>query len=102
MQMLAASAERHIRWREQNPDIEILDLAYRDINKNTLDVLRKVYRFLDLELTPEIEESVIGWERDKDRNKFARNTYAAEEFGLTDDQIRDAFQPYMARFSEFI
>jgi type III pantothenate kinase len=50
MQMLAASAERHIRWREQNPDIEILDLAYRDINKNTLDVLRGVVQKLKAEL----------------------------------------------------
>ena len=102
MQMLAVSAEKHIRWREQNTDIEILDLSYRDINRSTVDVLRKVYGFLDLELTSEIEQSVIGWEHDKDRNRFARNTYAAEEFGLTDDQIRDAFQPYIARFSEFI
>jgi len=102
MQMLAVSAEKHIRWREQNTDIEILDLSYQDINRNTVDVLRKVYRFLDLELTSEIEQTVIGWEQDKDRNRFARNTYAAEEFGLTDDQIRDAFQPYIARFSEFI
>ena len=101
LKMLALSAEKHIQWRVQNPDIKILDLSYEDINRRSIDVLRKVYAHLDLELTSEIEESVIGWEQDKDRNRFARNTYSAEEFGLTDEQIREAFQPYIKRFSDF-
>ena len=69
-----------------NPDIKILDLSYEDINRRSIDVLKKVYAYLDLELTSEIEESVIGWEQDKDRNRFARNTYSAAEFGLSDEQ----------------
>ena len=101
MTMLALAAEKHIRWRDQNPDIEILDLSYEDINERSVDVLRKVYAYLDLELTPKIEESVIGWERDTSRNRFARNSYSAEEFGLTEAQIREAFRPYINRFSAF-
>jgi hypothetical protein len=101
LQMLALAAQKHITWRDQNPDIAILDLAYRDINQHSNDVLRSVYHYLDLELTPEIEQSVMGWEQDKDRNKFARNSYAAEEFGLTNDQIHEAFAPYIARFSQY-
>ncbi|MFO1426363.1 MAG: sulfotransferase [Steroidobacteraceae bacterium] len=99
MQMLAAAAEQHIRWRERNPDIEILDLSYEEINRNSVGVLRKVYDFLDLELTPQIEQSVLGWEQDKERNRFARNSYASEEFGLSDAQIREAFKSYVAGFS---
>jgi hypothetical protein len=98
MQMLAAAAERHIRWREQNPDIEILDLSYEEINRNSAVVLRKVYRFLQLELTAEAEAAVRAWEQDQGRNRFSRNSYSAEEFGLTDDQIRTAFRPYIERF----
>jgi len=101
LKMLALCAEKHIQWRVQNPDIKILDLSYDDINRKSIDVLRKVYAHLDLELTSEIEESVVGWEQDKDRNRFARNTYSAEEFGLTDEQIREAFRPYIQRFSDF-
>ena len=31
-------------------------------------------------------------------NKFARNSFSAEEFGLTNEQIRTAFRPYIERF----
>jgi len=98
--MLAQAAENHLKWREQNPDIKILDLGYQDINENSNDVLRKVYHYLDIELTPEIESSVMVWEKNKERNKYAKNTYTAEEFGLTNKQIHEAFEPYIARFSE--
>jgi Sulfotransferase family len=98
MQMLAAAAERHIRWRDENPDIEILDLSYEEINRDSVAVLRKVYRFLNLELTADIEAAVGAWEQDPGRNKFARNSYSAEEFGLTNEQIRTAFRPYIERF----
>jgi Sulfotransferase family len=100
MQMLATAAEKHLRWRDQNPDVAILDLSYEDINRDSVGVLRKVYRFLDLELTPQIEQSVRRWEQDKSRNKFARNTYAPDDFGLTAPEIREAFQAYIARFSD--
>lgn len=101
MQMLAAAAERHIRWRKQNPDIEILDLSYDEINRNSVVVLRKVYQFLRLGLTAEVEAAVRAWEQDLDRNRFSRNSYSAAEFGLTDDQIRTAFRPYIERFGGF-
>jgi len=101
LSFLADSATKHIEWRDQNPDIRILDLAYPDINRNTVEVTRKIYEYLDLELTPGILSSVTGWEKDKSRNKFARNTYSAEEFGLTNEQIREEFAPYIERFSEY-
>jgi len=101
LQMLALSASKHMQWRAANPDIEILDLAYEEINQHAVDVLRKVYAYLDLQLTPAIEAAVLGWERDRDRNRFARNSYAAEEFGLTNERIHEAFEPYMQRFSRY-
>jgi hypothetical protein len=102
LKMLSESAEKNIKWREQNPDIKILDLSYEEINRNSINVLRSVYQFLGLELTPEIEESAIGWEKNKKKNRFSRNSYAPEEFGLTERQIRDAFEPYIERFSGYI
>lgn len=101
MQMLAAAAERHIRWREQNPDIEILDLSYTEINRDSVAVLRKVYRFLGLSLSADIEAAIKDWERDESRNKFVRNTYSSAEFGLTDSEIRSAFRPYIDRFGGY-
>lgn len=102
LDMFAASAKRNIEWRANNPDVEVLDLSYREINDDAIGVLHKVYDFLDIELTPQIENSVKGWEEGKSKKLFARNTYAPEEFGLTEQQIHGAFSEYMERFAEYI
>lgn len=98
----SAAANDNVRWRESNQDIDILDLAYRDVDKNTIGVLKEIYSFLDLELTPAIEDSVRGWENDGKRNRFQKNTYSPEELGLTTERIHEAFGPYIERFSGYI
>ena len=67
-----------------------------------MEALRSVYGFLKLELTPDIEASITRWEQSKGRKQFARNKYGAEEFGLSDAQIHQAFAPYIERFHNFL
>jgi LPS sulfotransferase NodH len=100
--MFAHQSQVHIAWREQNPEVQILDVAYRDINNNTEAVLNDVYDFLDIELTSNIRQAVNAWERDKSKNRYARNDYRPEEFGLTTAQIHQAFAPYMERFQQYL
>jgi hypothetical protein len=98
----SAAATENLHWRESNADVDILDLSYYEVDNDTVGVLRKIYSFLDLELTPAVENSVLGWERDGNRNRFKKNAYSPEEFGLTEERIHEAFAPYLERFSEYI
>ena len=100
--MFSQAARQHLSWRDENPGIGILDLSYADIDEKPMEALRSVYGFLNLELTPDIEASISRWEQDKGRKQFARNKYSAEEFGLSDAQIHQAFAPYMERFHNFL
>lgn len=97
----AYSINTHMAWRDENPDIEILDLSFHDVRSNTDDVLRKVYGYLDIELTPEIEKRVADWERESD-SKHQSHKYTLEQFGLTEEEVDKAFEPYTSRFSEYV
>lgn len=102
MQMFAHHARVHMQWREKNPDIQIIDVAFNDINRNTQDVLRNVYQFLDIELTEKTRQSVAKWEQNKSKNKFKKNDYKSEDFGLSREKIHQAFAPYIDHFSEHL
>ena len=98
----SSAARRHIAWRDANPDMAVLDLAFNDINRNTHDVLERIYAFLGLELTPAIRQKVDAWERDAERNRFGRGSYTPEQFGLTKAQIHTEFEEYLDRFGAYI
>jgi hypothetical protein len=98
----SAAATENVRWRAANQEVDVLDLSYHDVDKNTVGVLREIYSFLDVELSPAIEDGVLGWEKDENRNRFKKNAYSPVELGLTRERIHEAFAPYLERFSEYI
>ena len=98
---LDRTTERRSRSLAQRTSRRSLLVGF-GINDDAIGVLHKVYDFLDIELTPEIENSVRSWDEGKSKKLFARNTYAPEEFGLTVEQIHGAFGEYMERFAEYI
>ena len=91
----------HMAWRDANPDMEILDLSFHDVRSNTDEVLRQVYDYLDIELTPAVEEKVAVWERKSDA-KHQSHKYSLEQFGLTEEEVDEVFKPYTERFSRYI
>ena len=92
---------QHMAWRDENPDIEILDIGFKDIHNNTSDVLERVYEFLDIKLTDDIRKRVASWD-DEQSKTHKGHSYDFDEFGLTKDEIYQAFAPYMNRFSSFL
>ena len=102
LQHFSEAAAINMAWRDANPDIQILDLSYTDITQNSKAVLHNVYEFLEIPLNTDIEANIERWEGDKARNKYRRNNYSPEQFGLTEKEILDSFAPYIERFSEYI
>lgn len=98
---LLYGVQRQMEWRQQNPDIEILDVSFKDIVGNPLHVMRSVYEFLNIELTEEIEARVLSWDEDQ-KNTHQKNEYSLEEFGLTESQVNSAFEPYLEQYSNYI
>ncbi|HKY90446.1 MAG TPA: sulfotransferase [Nevskiaceae bacterium] len=100
--LFAQAALEHLRWRDANPGIPVLDLSFREVTEDALGAARKVYAFLGLALTPRAEAAMRRWEQDNPRDKHGKSTYSAEGIGLTQDAIRDVYAPYIARFREYL
>lgn len=99
---LSAAMNSHMEWRARNPDVEVLDLAFRDVVQNGEAVARKVYDFAGIELTAAALESVRGWEAANPKGKHGEARYSAEEIGSTDEEIRETFSNYVSGFGEYL
>lgn len=99
---LSSSMDRHMAWRARNPDIEVLDLSFREIVQDGAATARKVYDFAGMALSPEALQVMLGWEADNPKDKHGSAKYSAEEVGSTDEEIRRTFSRYTDAFAQYL
>lgn len=92
----------HMKWREGNPDVPILDLSFREVTQGGAAVTKKIYDFLEMEFSELSEANIQAWESRNPRDKHGRTSYSTEEIGMRDAEIRAAFAPYIDRFSAYM
>jgi Sulfotransferase family len=101
LDVFSGCARRHLAWRDSHPEVEILDLAFRDITLDGIGTARRVYAFLGLPFTPEAERGVREWERNNPKDKHGKANYSAASLGTTEAAIRQAFAAYRERFAAY-
>jgi hypothetical protein len=100
--MCSRQVTEHMKWRQSTHDLQILDVAFRDINAESLNVVRQVYEAFGLEWTVAAENAMWAWSNRNPRNKHGRHVYSAEMLGTTDASIREHFSTYIRTFGEFL
>lgn len=94
---LMARAFRHtMQVRDQNPD-PFFDVAFLDTVQKPLTVVRAIYTWAGLTLTPEVEQAMQHWLTTHTRNTRAAHEYDTSQFGLSDAQLKTLFADYRAR-----
>jgi Sulfotransferase family len=96
------SADDHLAWRDDNPDLQILDIAFSDINSREGEVIRSIYEAFGLPLTDRSKQRMRDWSERNPRNKHGGHSYSAKKFGTTDDAIRTRFAQYVDRFAPLL
>lgn len=84
------------RVREQTPS-QFLDVQFRDTVKQPMDVVRDLYRWLDLPLPPDAEAAMQHWLIDDAKSHQGGHDYTAEQFGLSPARLERDFADYRAR-----
>lgn len=100
--LFSSLANEHMRWRDENPDIPVLDLGFDEITHDGMSAIRKVYDFLDMPLSAEAEKAMLAWEKNNVKGKHGEHKYSAEELGTTEEAIRQEFRVYSERFSGYL
>lgn len=104
-EMLQACSQQtvdHMKWRDSNPDAAILDLSFREVTQGGVAVVRKIYDFLEMDLSETSQANMQAWEDRNPRDKHGRTSYSTQEIGMSDADIRTAFAPYIDRFSAYM
>lgn len=86
--------------RAQMDDTLFIDVDYRQTVKDPLGTARMIYEKLGRPFTEVTAEELASWHDGHGQNKHGKHAYSAEQFGLSDKQIAEAFSAYRARYIE--
>jgi Sulfotransferase family len=100
LERMGWTTRRALAVRDRLPDASerFVDVWYRDAVADPLGCVERIYAALGFELAPETRRRMERWLASDARAKGPAHQYTAEQFGLTERAIRDAFADYMARF----
>lgn len=99
---LSQARQMQIAARDARPDIDILDLAYRDVAQNVDAVVERLYAHAGMTLTQGARVAMHDWERKNAQHKLGVHRHDLKEFGLTESEIVRTFAAYSERFRQFI
>lgn len=102
LEQFSGAMNRHLDWRERVRDVPILDIAYRDIHRREMDVVRTIYSFLGMPLSQRAEAAMRKWSDQNAQHKHGVHEYSLEESGLSAVQIEEKFARYAREFAEYL
>lgn len=95
---LRIGVEQAIAARARLGEDRFLDVHHRQLIRDPMGQVRRVYAFLDLELTPDVEKAIGDWQVVNRSGAHGAHRYTPEEFGLTAAQLRSDFEFYVSHF----
>jgi len=98
LERMGWATTRALAARERLPGSRFVDAWYREALAHPLASIERIYDAFGFDLTPETKREMERWLAAATRDKAPAHVYSARQFGLTEDEIRDTFADYMARF----
>jgi hypothetical protein len=85
---LRVGAAQAIEARARLGEDRFLDVHHRRMIADPMGTVRGIYDFLQLELTPSVEQAIAQWQEANRTGAHGTHRYTAEQFGLSAPQIR--------------
>jgi sulfotransferase family protein len=95
---LLAGVDQAMSARARLDADRFLDVHHRQLVSDPKGTVRRIYRFLDLELTPSVEQAILDWQAANRVGAHGTHRYTAEQFGLTTARLRSDFAAYIRHF----
>lgn len=94
--------ERMMAYRRAHPDLPIHDMSYKDLARDPVSAVRGIYERFGWDFTPASEAGLLNWLAENPAGKHGTHRYALEDFGLTEDDVREVYAEYIATYAEYI
>ncbi|MCB1677575.1 MAG: sulfotransferase [Halioglobus sp.] len=95
---MAAGLAHAMQVRDTLPAERFLDVHFSDTVSRPMDVLERIYHFLQLELTAAAREAIARYRDANRREQRAPHNYTLEQFALSTEQIQRNFSQYRSRY----
>ncbi len=90
--------ERAMAVRDRVGSESFADVSYYDLIADPIKQVRRIYDFLELDLSPEIERRMQAWISGNPQHRLGRHGYRLEDFGLDRADLEGRFAVYRERF----
>jgi len=90
--------DRAMKSREKIPESQLYDVRLKDMMASPMTVLRDIYSHFDLEFTEETAGLLEARIAEKPTSQEGEHEYSIDEFGLTNEQVRETLKTYNERF----
>lgn len=81
---------------------QIMHVGYNDITNAPLDVIRNIYDYFGLALTPDAELAMHNYYEKRPKDLYGTHHYAASEFGIATSNVEEQFTGYLNAFGNYI
>ena len=98
---LAARLFAALDYRDggENDPGQFRDVRFSDLMEDPIATLNSVYEWHEMDLSPEIEKTMLDYLQAKPRGKHGKHEYTFSELGLDLETERGRFLDYQARFN---
>ena len=90
--------DRAMAAREKIPESQLYDVRLKDMMASPMTVLQDIYSHFDLDFNEEIAGLLEARISEKPTSQEGEHEYSIEEFGLTNEQVRETLKTYNERF----
>ena len=83
-----------LELRKTAPADQFVDVHYDDVMADPIGQFRRTMELMGLKVGPADEVASTKWMSENERDSHPRHKYKAEDYGVTDAQIREATKFY--------
>jgi hypothetical protein len=99
LERYAGALRRCLAARERLPAERFADVSYREVARDPVGAVRRIYASFGRALSPAAESAMAAWVAKNPREHRPPHEYAMETFGYTREELAREFADYRARFT---
>ncbi len=93
----AKAVQRADKVRESHPG-QVLDVIHADFHREPMNVLEKIYAFIDMEITEQARAAFAQRIEEKPELQHGVHRYKISDYAMTEEEAREPFGDYIQRY----
>lgn len=98
LEFWAGETLRGLAQRDALGDDRIVDVDYNQLMSDPLAVARSIFERRGTPMTAAAEQGIMAWCDRNPQHKHGKHAYEPGLYGLTEERVEAAFEPYIERF----